>query len=260
MRQIFYNYYAYNDGSSEAGWGVRGTEFAQVAYKYTTLKEDVLKSILLYCNNTLIADIPTFSLCVWADNNGKPGELLLKQPGMRTYYDKGINGFSLYRLDTSYIIKNKSLKFNGSFFIGWEQPKDFLMNIGVDMNKTLSKKTLFYKTNMVWTESLIENPIMIRPVFDNNTEVYNTIQTPSKNEATVYPNPASRAVSIVLPSGVNPENVTITISNATGYVAYRGTFTPEIGLENLLPGVYFISITDNTTIFDTRKLVINSSY
>ena len=256
MRQSFYNYYAYDDGSSEGGWGIRGVENAEVAYRFTTLKADTLNSIMMYFNNTMMDEPMVFSLCVWTDNNGKPGELIVKQTGMKPYYDKGINKYTLYEISPESILNDsyKDLIMKGSFFIGWVQPKDYLMNIGVDLNRKCQKK-VFYKTGQEWTEAMIANPIMMRPVFDKNTVVLKTKGQVS--DFNIYPNPASTSFNIELPEVVDKSKITIVISDICGKKIMQMPYSEIVYPTNLHEGIYLITLEDDASYWKTQKLMIN---
>lgn len=246
INQAFYNYYAYDDGSSEAGWGVRGAENIQVAYKYKTYQADTLNAVMMYFNKTLETDPMYFNLCVWADNNGKPGTLLMKQSGEVVTYKEGVNQFVLYPIQESSIIseKNKPLIVDGTFYIGWQQPKDLLLNVGVDVNKTVKKK-VYYNIGSTWIESLLSNPLMMRPVFDTNPEIVAAKETKQElNQIKVYPNPCKNAISIEIPSVVDRESMQITIYNHQGNKIVSAHTVSSLSVSKFASGMYYVTITD----------------
>ncbi len=72
FRQKFFNYYAYDDGTAEFGYGLTPTG-AQLAYKFTLSRRDTLRAIQMYFNKTLTgANERYFHLAVWGDLNGIP--------------------------------------------------------------------------------------------------------------------------------------------------------------------------------------------
>ncbi|RLD75411.1 MAG: hypothetical protein DRJ10_15325, partial [Bacteroidetes bacterium] len=84
--QKFYNYYAYDDGSAEVGYGLYGdgTRFARLAYQFNCRKDDTLKAVQMYFNRTLNnASEKYFYLTVWDDNgNGEPGDIIYEKEGV----------------------------------------------------------------------------------------------------------------------------------------------------------------------------------
>ena len=76
----FRDYYAYDDGSPEYGFGISGesTAGALLACRYRTYITDTLRAIDLYFNKTrnqVTAGL-TFRLGVWKDAGGVPGDLI----------------------------------------------------------------------------------------------------------------------------------------------------------------------------------------
>jgi len=260
IRQTFYNYYSYDDGSSEAGWGLRGAEYAQVAYKFTSIKKDTLNAVLMYFNKTLNTTDPTINICIWEDNKGKPGKILAQQNGEYLKYADAINKFSLYPIKKESIldtINNLVLDSNQTYYIGWIQPQDLLLNIGVDLNKTVKKKLLF-KTGTDWQESLITNPLMLRPVFDKNQTVL-SIKEKSKtsNLLVLYPNPTTGICTLKLDENIDISKCKIVVRNLLGKEVIQMFAERVIDFSNLPIGMYYITFTDASGISKSGKLIIN---
>jgi len=148
--QYFYDYYSMDDGSSEAGYGLRGdgTRNASVAVQYKSFISDSLRAVDMYFNQTLESLNLNyfFYLNVWSDNNGKPGNLLVNQIGMRPAYSDSLNKFVRYYLDNP-------VEINGIFYVGWQKTIDKLENIGFDKNRINNSK-IFYTDNGIWKNSI----------------------------------------------------------------------------------------------------------
>ncbi len=110
--QIFNNYYAYDDGTAEHGYGVR-TKNASVAVHYNAFQADSLRAIDMYFNKVVdsLNLNNYFYLRVWNDIDGEPGDLIYEQSGERPVYDSELNTFIRYELETPIIVE-------GSFYIG----------------------------------------------------------------------------------------------------------------------------------------------
>jgi hypothetical protein len=77
--QVFKNYFAFDDGTSEGGYGINGlgSRNAMVAYKFTSFMQDTLRAIQICFNDSYQhANQREFDLVVWDDNNGIPGNIL----------------------------------------------------------------------------------------------------------------------------------------------------------------------------------------
>lgn len=260
IHQTFYNYYSYDDGSSEAGWGIRGVDNAQIAYKFKTYQYDTLTAISFYFNNTLNTSDFTFNICVWADNKGMPGTLLAQKSVQSIKFDEGLNHFVLYTIDSNCIIdndlfKNRILKQNQTFYIGWIQQTDLLMNVGVDLNDTISNK-LFFKAGQNWQTSLMVNPLMIRPIFDNNPVVVSEPELSSES-IRIYPNPANNICNISLSDNSDISNYMLRIKTTIGQVIINQKATSQLSTSELPNGMYYIEITNSKDKHFSTKLIIN---
>ena len=193
---ILSDYYAYDDGTPEAGYGLRDAPMGRVAYKYDMLQSDTLRAISMYFNPTMLASNTTFNLCVWAKaNNGEPGELLYKAPSERVKYADGIFEFVDYEIKTDYIISgDDNLVVDKSFFIGWEQPYDVLLNVGIDLNTNLSNR-LYYNLGFEWEKSVQSGALMMRPVLGKRESTASVDAIRPKMIA-VYPSVAQDFVTI----------------------------------------------------------------
>ena len=76
--QQFFNYYAYDDGSAENGYGLggAGTANASVAYQFNTFRKDTLRGVKMFFNRTYDdASQDYFRIGVWEHDKTtrKPG-------------------------------------------------------------------------------------------------------------------------------------------------------------------------------------------
>src|SRR5664280_1839518 len=77
--QVFKNYFAFDDGTSEGGYGVNGlgSRNAMVAYRFVSSMPDTLRAVRICFNDSYLdANKRDFDLMVWDNNNGIPGNVL----------------------------------------------------------------------------------------------------------------------------------------------------------------------------------------
>ena len=77
--QIFNNYFAFDDGSAENGYGINGlgAKNAMVAVRFKSFMNDTLRAINICFNDSYLnANKRSFNLMVWDDNDGLPGNVL----------------------------------------------------------------------------------------------------------------------------------------------------------------------------------------
>ncbi len=156
------NYYAYDDGTPEAGYGLRNAPMGRVAFKFDILKPDTLRAIQMYFNPTLEQTPKLFNLCVWSvGSDGMPDELLYRRTSTRVLYADGLFNFVTYPIETD---ETDGIFIENSFFVGWEQPQDVLLNVGMDLSNPMRNR-LYFNATYQWELSVMEGALMIRPQF-----------------------------------------------------------------------------------------------
>jgi len=243
----FKNYYAYDDGTSENGFGLSGTgtQNALLAYKFTTLKADTLRGISMFFNRTINdANQKYFILQVWKDNNGKPGELIHSQTGQRPMFPDGLNKFHYYALDTARFV-------SGTFYVGWKQTTTDLLNVGFDVNNDVRHNT-FYNIAGSWLVSPYEGALMIRPVFSDSPVLSNSLNNNNDISLTIFPNPTNNFLNIKTDSDI----IRIEFFDYTGRKLINcqsaNTVVDVSGLEQ---GIYLVKIETLAGVF-IQKVVI----
>ena len=154
-RQKFFNYYAYDDGTPEEGYGLT-PEGAKLAYRFRLNVKDTLRAIQMFFNHTLNdANERYFNLMVWQDNNGKPGEVIYSQLNEKVEYSSNLLGFHTYMLD-------EPVPVNGIFYIGWEQQSSENLNLGYDRFNN-AQENIYYNSTGEWFQSIYNGALMMRP-------------------------------------------------------------------------------------------------
>jgi hypothetical protein len=201
------NYYAYDDGSAEKAYGV-DVDGAKVAYKYEIPKEDTLRAFEMYFvrNKEEYASVQSFNLCVWSDYNGEPGDIILEEDGKKLNFSDNINEFVSIKVDSA-------IALSGTFYIGWKQNYDLLMNVGYDAN-TIRNNKIFYNVNSQWYLSDFKGSLMMRPVFSEKRLQNSIKENRSKlTKLAIAPNPSSGIISIL---EENTESAKMCIYDYTG--------------------------------------------
>lgn len=191
--QHFSNYYAYDDGSAEAAYGLVGAG-AQLAYKFTIPGTDTLRSLLIHFAPTVQdASLRTFWPTVWADNAGKPGAIIHQSselPFHRPIYLDGHNTYVEYFFDDAFPLVS------GTFYVGWQQQDAGVLNIGFDRNRINNDK-IFFKTGANWIASSQEGSLMMRPVLKSAKDgLLNVSDEHESPNLLLFPNPANESIRI----------------------------------------------------------------
>ncbi|MBN4051257.1 T9SS type A sorting domain-containing protein [bacterium AH-315-M05] len=240
--QRFYNYYAYDDGTAEAGYGLN-TIGAQLAYRFTLDQPDTLRAVQMYFNQQL-NDVSqeVFYLTVWGNEAGGPGNTpLYQKAGVKPVYEDSLNKFHTYLIDDTVIV------LSDTFYIGWVQTTDDLLNIGFDRNIN-SNAHMLYNVTGIWQNSILPGSWMIRPVFGDtvilSAGVPPEIEQVENFNFNIYPNPAKDRIYLVNMPTDNFYNLQITIYDTWGREVYSEEGGGFIDISNLSEGIYMIRITD----------------
>lgn len=238
-----YNYYAYDDGIPELGYGVSNAG-GKFAVRFDISDYDTIQGVQLLFNHTLNdANNKYFDIVVWKDENGKPGEEVYRLQGQRPQWEEQPFRFSFYKFDQTVTTAN-------TFYIGIEQSSNGLINIGLDAS-TDNRQYNFVSTNGSWQQSSKCGSLMIRPVVGSS--YYIGIQENSDSVALrLYPNPANSALHL---EG-NFESGSVCIYDLTGRKVYTGEYQPTIPVEQLNDGMYLLSVTTGEGQVINQKFII----
>ena len=254
--QVFADYYAYDDGSSEAGYGLvgEGSRTAKLAYRFNNLNNgDSLFAVDFYFNRSFAdASRKFFRLGVWADDNNKPGELIYAQSGAVPEYS-GINKFQRIQLDTAQVV-------TGTYYVGWLQTTADFLNIGFDRQNNHGQD-IFFNLTGTWQSSSFEGSLMIRPVFANKSRksAINPIDLSDQlsNPVKIYPNPSNNFVRIDF--GDLTGRMLITLTDLRGSVVRDIQETGpvvKISVSDVPNGIYLIQVRADSGLITRQKLII----
>jgi hypothetical protein len=249
--QVFNNYFAYDDGSSEEGYGINGlgSRNAMVACRFKSYMEDTLRAIKICFNDSYLdANRRAFDLMVWGDNNGIPGDLLYTRENVTVEKGNSINGFYQYPLTLPVPV-------NGVFYVGWKQRSETFLNAGFDINTSGSNRQ-FYWINGNWNQSKADGTIMIRPVMGSPliTSV-NDVEFSKTETIRFWPNPASDYITID-PESVPVSGLTyISIADMQGRILIKVPYTGRVDISTLHNGIYLLILSRNGMQIRCARLV-----
>lgn len=243
--QVFSNYYAYDDGSAEAGYGVLGID-SKLAHQFNIKKSDTLVALNMYFNPiTYNQSLNSFKLKIWASLS--PEIVIYEQSG---YYNP------------LYSFTNELLKFNldypiylpaGTYYFGYQNITEDYLRIGYDLNNDNSGR-VFFNSEGVWENASYAGSLMIHPVFkydDVMVSVNDISETNSKK--LIYPNPTSGVVFI---NSISPVEVVVYDIFGKKLMELPKAVYNTIDLSNLSNGVYILNISENNQT-QIEKIIIS---
>jgi hypothetical protein len=243
--QKFYNYYAYDDGTAENGFGLSPAG-SKLAYKFALNSPDTLRAVNMFFNRTLDnSNVQYFWLTVWNDNNGQPGSIIYEQNSMRPVFGDSLNQYLTYEF-------NQPVPVTGTFYVGWRQTTADNLNVGFDRNNDASSK-IYFNSNGVWENTFYVGALMMRPMLGKKFSGVQIAENAKINIA-IYPNPNS-GTQFTADFTDNYGSLNYKIIDLTGRVVAQNQLqhTNEI---HLLSGVYLIQVADKNQVIYNQKLVI----
>lgn len=258
FQQVFYNYYAYDDGTAERSYALN-VSGGKVALRYNVVKEDELLGLFIHW-------IPygdqiqneNFLLRAWGNNSGVPGSELGTNFTFYTpdYDADGPNGMAYYAYDNPIPVSP------GSLYVGFIQDTDEFMHIGNDKSG-LNKNTeqLYYQLGIgtEWQQSTITGSLMIRPVFaSGKSTVWNSVEESVEPTGTrIYPNPALDVLNIATEQPAKAFE--LVVHNATGQPVLKKTAlrgNQRLPVADLAPGIYLLTLRDASgQAFATHRFI-----
>lgn len=252
VRTIFSNYFAYDDGTAEAGYGIE-FEPGAVALGFNLEVADTLQGLSMFFNQSY-KDVSTqsFNLMVWSavgtGGNGL-GEIVLKRLlQSRPTYVNQLNGFYYLKFDQPLVLPA------GPFYIGWEQTSVFQLNMGFDNNYQVNgapaknPDMYFRLQDGIWQRTKIEGALMMRPIIGKWMDPPVGIKEEKEKarfDVLVYPNPASDMLYIRLQS---KEAATAQLFDLAGKMIISQTVSQnELHLPSLSEGLYLLKVTEQSS-------------
>ncbi len=268
FRQKFFNYYAYDDGTPEFGYGLTPTG-AQLAYRFKLSSRDTLRAVQMFFNKTFTgANDRFFDLAVWNHdaNANRPGDLIYVQERERPQFSDELNKFHTYLLD-------EPVPVQGTFYVGWIQRSEHNLSVGFDAGNDASGNIYYYVTDK-WLTSSYPGALMIRPALGKKLIEEPTEKGSLSESFVIAPNPSPDGLInlkffMLDETGqqkqfidIEPDelkHIKLEVFNLMGQKVYNDSFSYNLDLGNLRKGIYLLRLTDfkkkNSMV---QKLIISN--
>jgi len=249
FEQKFHNYYAYDDGTAEAGYSLLSTMSTPESYlavQFTLAHPDTLRCVRMWFNSTLNNEnFGPFTLMVWDDNNGRPGNVIYSLPSLMPNHATDFLDFVNYYPEEPVAVE-------GTFYVGFYQNHNIQLNIGFDQNND-AREHFFYKIADSWNESYYKGAPMIRAVVGKYYD-HSGIADNNKKKISLYPNPTTGMVYIRDLDETTGMHYQLT--DLYGRTVEVSSFEQNgIDLSGKTPGVYFIRIFKDNKLITTEKII-----
>ncbi|MFO7723103.1 MAG: T9SS type A sorting domain-containing protein, partial [Bacteroidales bacterium] len=243
--QKFYNYYAYDDGTPEAGYGLSSSNpnaRLSLALRFDLNVPDTLRAVQMFFNQTKdLANQDDFILTVWQSVAGEPGDTLYTEEDLEPVFVNGVNQYHTYEL-------TRPIPVSGSFYVGWQQKSGTMLNLGYDRNQD-SRDYVRFNIGSGWNTSQFRGALMIRPVLGASAAAW--ISVPEKTAQRtfrLFPNPASSRINIEENTDADQHvdrQYRVLVFNATGQCVLQQTTSGTTDVSALTNGLYLVRILDH---------------
>jgi len=239
--QRFYSTFSYDDGSAESAYGIN-INGAKIAYQFKLNHPDTLRAVQMFFPEMLdsVSNL-VFELTIWDDFQGKPGNTLYSQDVNPFHTENG--NFHTYEL-------NSPLGLSGTFYVGWKQTTDDVLNLGLDKN-IISNNYMFYNSGSGWNNSQFQGSWMIRPIVSTKEILLSNNQ--NRELVKIYPNPCSSKFTL---NGI--DNGILNIYSLQGKLIKNITIDSEsqfVFIDDLVPSVYILHLSCELGYF-VKKLIV----
>ena len=281
FQQKFSNYYAYDDGSAEYGFGLEsqnGLGNYKIAASYTLNVADTLRALDIFFDPEIdvssVQNSP-FHLMVWADNGGVPGNVIYGDTLVRNPY------FAVHPTDSTVPAPHREnqflrYQFPGAiplaagtvFYVGILQVyASPAIPIGFDRNTDFHHHMFYCVPNPpnadTWNvfpgdlDPDYQGSLMIHPVFGDSAETASIKKYNNNTLATIalYPNPAADYVFIQSDNIISK----VVITDLLGNIVLQQTehSVQKINTLSLPAGAYLVKAFTDKGFTNTQKLIIS---
>jgi hypothetical protein len=251
---VLSNYYAYDDGTAEYTVYMN-KPFGRTAVRFDLNQPDTIVAVQLNINPILTnIEGQPFTILVWDDDNGKPGNIIAQQ-SFKVKYPATRNGFTNFEFDYGVPVRN-------TVYVGWLQISQDYIGVGLDKNYKRENK-IFTNTSREWVAysdtkkdststlaSVFEGVPMLRVVVGSkilppnlrplDTNILATEPATTDNWA-IYPNPTNGLLNW---KGEGVQQVTVMGLTGSVLLDTKNITQKSVDLSELPSGQYIIRLSN----------------
>jgi hypothetical protein len=254
-KAVLKDYYAYDDGSAEAGYGINAGTFGgnetYIAVEFNSPFPDTIGGVMMYyLPQNFDARKQKVELRVW--NSLRPTNLLFqKEMTLNPIYGKQ-GGMITYFFDSL-------IEVGTTFHIGLRSLGKSSLNIGYDLNTNAKDKISWSLDGSNWSfpnTGIPDGSLMLRPIFRKKNFGVGLKENSKKdvNQFKIYPQPASNTLYIDSES-LNFKSVRI--YSIQGSLVYNTAYSNVIHLEGIQNGIYILELESNQGEISRKKFIIS---
>jgi hypothetical protein len=260
--QRFRNYYAYDDGSAENGYGLTGAGItnAKVAVAFELEQEDELEAVQIYFNYAKDSvNLDYIKPAVWKGvKHPSTGEIHPADTASPLYvFPEAKASHKKLNLFHEFVVPDDTVvPVSGWICVGWIQSNETYLNVGLDMNKQNKNRT-FYNITGTWKQSSVDGAVMVRPVFGKLLPLKKENVIQPYCDVKIYPNPACEFINFEWPLQMGDQPLNIAVFNSMGQLVFNASDkVDQIETYGWDSGMYFVRIANGQQVNITKKVII----
>jgi len=259
-QQKFSNYYAYDDGTAELGYGLigEGASRAMCAYQFTPLMKDSLSAVDICFNHSFLdASKQYFYLTIWDDDgSGNPGKIIYKEQNYKPVYASKRDSFLTYYLKAHASSADTSIVLANTYYVGWIQTTADFLNVGFDLNRQVTTQRLFYNMGDGWSKSSKNGALMLRPVY-RKKRVINSQPEIEGRHSSVFPNPANDQLTIKTEDNATYRLILFDTQGRQLLATSMQNGETQLDVSRFGTGLYLLKIIGSNKTTETVKVIIS---
>ncbi len=252
LTQRFRDYYAYDDGEPERGYGVVNSPGADVAYRIDLLSADSIIAVdFFFLPVSINVDNELFYLTIWDEFSDSPSEIVYQDLVPRNPEYAPGDGWVRYMLQDTILALDA-----GSYFFGWTQVGTERLNVGNDKNIENNTDRLYYDTGAGWIQSTITGSLLIRPVVTSLKDPLLTgVPDLDRPPLKLWPNPTSDELYLSMD---HHDPIQVIIVDVSGRVVHEGLLDRyrRIDTRHLADGLYQLILITEGSLLNQHAFVI----
>ncbi|MCB0790344.1 MAG: T9SS type A sorting domain-containing protein [Flavobacteriales bacterium] len=250
------NYYAYDDGSAEAGYGLVNATGGKIAVRFDLQTGDSLRAVRIYFDPIFYPSDPSttsFLLTVWSSLDPEVVQMQNFSFSSPQYVQWGLNKFVEYPLDSTIWVQ-------GTIYVGITQTGSQNLQMGFDRNRDRHER-IFYKVGTGFVNTGYAGSLMLRPVFVAQADPWAGVPDGDQGDKplVLWPNPTDGLLWIDPSMGDTP-GARIRLTDATGRTVLDGPLQRDVPIDlgGHAPGLYLVRVNaqDGSLLAQGRVLVL----
>lgn len=244
QKNVFANYFAYDDGSNEKAYYLLGMPNApaSTAVAFHLNQADTIRGLAIrFANQVPSGEGKLFTINLYQSLGATTQDQkeIHHQDFYKVRYTGDLESFTTYKFDSAIALAA------GTYYIGTTQAPNIgadSIYFGFDANTAANANHFFYNVDGYWTPSLVSGTTMLRPIVGSNFTPTSIQTTTLEPAVQVYPNPCNNYLR--LQNNCNATNYCI-LDVAGNTMQCNPINNQKIDVQTLPSGQYFLQLYNN---------------